>query len=115
MRLLLRWVIDVAAVIAVLYLLPNVVLDSLVAALVIAVVLGSANAVARPVFVALSLPLNPATLGIFVLVVNAALLELFHLVFGSSFEIGTLWLVIATIVIAIVTTVMNVVLSGEGE
>ncbi len=113
MRLLLRWVIDAVAVIAVLYLLPHIVLDSLVVALVIALVLGLANAAARPVFVVLSLPLNPATLGIFVLVINAALLELFQLVFGSFDLGGILWLAIATVVIAILTTVINVLVSDE--
>ena len=57
-------------------IVPGVHFASLAALLLAALLLGIVNAVVRPVFVLLTLPFTIVTLGLFLLVVNAAMLGL---------------------------------------
>ncbi len=83
MRWLLIWLINAAALLLLSYLLPGVEIDSIVTALLVAVVLGLINAVLRPILVLLTLPITLLTLGLFVLVINGLLFYLAaHLVPG---------------------------------
>ena len=55
-----------------------------------AFLLGIANAVVRPVLIILTLPITIVTLGLFLLVINAAMLALVALLL-SGFHIGSFW------------------------
>ena len=57
-------------------ILPGVKLDGYVTALVVAVVLGVANAVLRPILLVLTLPINIMTLGLFTFVIIGGMVEL---------------------------------------
>jgi putative membrane protein len=73
-------------------LVSGITIDGTLALLLAALLLGVVNAVVRPVFVLLTLPLTLLTLGLFLLVINGLMLELvaflvpgFHLAgFGSA-------------------------------
>jgi putative membrane protein len=74
LNLLLRWLVGALALLLVAYLLPGIAVASFFpAAVVAALVLGLVNAFVRPVVKLLTLPLTCLTLGLFSLVVNAAL------------------------------------------
>ena len=73
MRILVVWLINALALIAVAYLLPSISVSSFTSALVAALVLGLVNAIIRPVLVLLTLPVTVLTLGLFILVINALL------------------------------------------
>jgi putative membrane protein len=90
LRLLLVWLINAVALIAVAYLMPSISVSSFGAALVAALVLGLVNAVVRPVLVLLTLPVTILTLGLFIFVLNGLL---FWMV-GSwlqGFNVGGFW------------------------
>jgi putative membrane protein len=53
------------------YLVPGVVVTGFGVAVLAALALGIVNAIIRPVFLILSLPINILTLGLFTLVINA--------------------------------------------
>jgi len=72
-HILLGWLLNAVALLAVAYLLPSVHVDSFGAALVAALVLGLFNALVRPLLVLLTLPITLLTLGIFLLVINGLL------------------------------------------
>jgi len=72
-NLLLVWLINALALLALPYVVPSVQVDSIMTALVAALVLGLANALIRPVLVVLTLPVTLVTLGLFVFVINALL------------------------------------------
>jgi len=74
MKLLLVWLINAVALIAVAYLLPGIAVSDFVTALVAALVLGLVNAIIRPVLVLLTLPATLLTLGLFIFVINGLLL-----------------------------------------
>ena len=90
LRLLLVWLINAVALIAVAYLMPSISVSGFGAALVAALVLGLVNAVVRPVLVLLTLPVTILTLGLFIFVLNGLL---FWMV-GSwleGFNVGGFW------------------------
>jgi putative membrane protein len=70
--LLLTWLLSAIAVFVAAKLVPGVEVDGFGAALAAAAVLGIVNAVVRPILVVLTLPVTVLTLGLFLLVVNAA-------------------------------------------
>ena len=72
------------------YVLPGLHFDSSGYLLAAALLLGIVNAVVRPVAVVLTLPLTLLTLGLFLLVVNAAMLGLVALLL-AGFQISGFW------------------------
>ncbi|HEY7122833.1 MAG TPA: phage holin family protein [Ktedonobacterales bacterium] len=75
LKLLLRWVLSAAALIVIAYVVPGIHV-TLVSALIAALVMGVINVLIRPLLVILTLPITVITLGLFLLVVNAALFGL---------------------------------------
>ena len=90
MKLLLVWLVNALALMAVAYLLPGIAVASFLTALVAALVLGLVNAVIRPVLILLTLPVTLLTLGLFIFVINGLL---FWLVgsFISGFTVAGFW------------------------
>ena len=96
-RLLVVWLVNTAALIAVAYLMPSVSISSFGAALVAALFLGLVNTVIRPALVLLTLPVTVLTLGLFIFVINgllfwaaAAFIEGFHVAGFWSAVIGAI-------------------------
>lgn len=74
--MLVRWLINAGALLALPYIYGGVKVDGIVTALVAAAVLGVVNAVIRPILLVLTVPLNLLTLGLFTFVINALMLWL---------------------------------------
>jgi putative membrane protein len=112
-RLLIRWGINTVLILALSYLLPDKVLivGSVTAAVAVAVVLGLLNTFAHRVFVRLSLL---RWLGLFVLVVNAIMLKLLSWLIGESYVFGgILWLLVVTLLVSLLTTLVNVAVGDD--
>jgi putative membrane protein len=89
-RMLIGWLLNAIALLAVAYLLPSIHVASFGAALVAALVLGLVNTLIRPVLVVLTLPVTVLTLGLFLLVINGLLFwAVGNLLDG--FSVGGLW------------------------
>jgi putative membrane protein len=73
LRLVVVWLINTLALLAVSYLMPSVQVSSFGAALVAALLLGLVNAFVRPLLVILTLPVTLLTLGLFIFVLNGLL------------------------------------------
>ena len=76
MKTLLRWAASAAALLAVAYLVPGITILSIQTAFIAALVLGLVNGLIGPIVKLLALPLRILTLGLFSLVINAALFAL---------------------------------------
>jgi putative membrane protein len=70
-RLILKWLLNAAALLCVAYLYGGVVVNGFGAALAAAFLIGLLNMVLRPVLVLLTLPVTVVTLGLFLFVINA--------------------------------------------
>ncbi len=105
---LMRMVANAVAILLVGYLLPQVVsVDGVMAALAAAFVLGLFNAVVRPLFVLLTLPLTVLTLGVFLLVINGLLLWMVS-AFVRGFHVhGFLGAVVGSILLSLVSWILT--------
>ena len=90
MRLLISWLINALALLALPYLFTSIHVDTFITALIAALVLGLINTLVRPILVLLTLPVTLLTLGLFILVINGLL---FWLVgsFVRGFTVGGFW------------------------
>ncbi len=73
MKLILVWLLNAIALLAVAYLVPDIHVAGFGAALVAALVIGLLNMLIRPLLVLLTLPITVLTLGLFILVINGVL------------------------------------------
>lgn len=102
MSIIINWVVSALAIMVAAYLLTGVVVDNFVTALVLAVVLGAINAFIKPVLVILSLPVTILTLGLFVFVIDAALIMLAAYIVPGFAVAGFWWALIFAVVLGIV-------------
>lgn len=107
LRLLVVWLLNAIALLAVAYLMPSVQVQSFGTALIAALVLGLANAVVRPILVLLTLPVTVLTLGLFILVINGAMfLGVARLI--SGFDVPGLWpAILAAVLYSIVSWLLS--------
>lgn len=73
LRLLLRWALNAVALLLLPELISGITVDSYLAALAAALLLGLINALIRPILILITLPITLLTLGLFTLVINAFL------------------------------------------
>ena len=107
MALLLRWLLNALALWIVTAVIPGVHADSVVALIIAAAVLGIANALVRPILFWLTLPFTILTLGLFVIVLNALMIELTDLLV-PGFEVeGFLTAVIASLLLSVISFFTN--------
>src|SRR3989338_11477841 len=76
MLLLLRWIINAVLLLLAASIIPGFEVNGFYAALIAALVLGLINAILRPLLFVLTLPVTVMTLGLFALVLNAAMVWL---------------------------------------
>jgi putative membrane protein len=90
MKLLIVWLINALALLALPYLFDSIKIDSFVTAMIVALVLGLVNAVIRPILVLLTLPATILTLGLFIFVING-LMFWFVASFVEGFAVAGFW------------------------
>lgn len=71
MKLIIKWLLSAAALLAVAHFYSGVVVTSFTSALIAAFVIGLLNTIVRPIFIVLTLPVTLITLGLFLFVINA--------------------------------------------
>ena len=110
---LAQWAATTIALWASSYMFSGIKFDSAGALAVSALLLGIANSLVKPLLILLTLPITFFTLGIFLLVINGAVLMFVsYLVKGFSISgLGTaIW---ASIVISIISFIIKTALIGE--
>jgi putative membrane protein len=113
--LLLRWLIQTAAILAAAYLLDGIAVTGVFAAFFAAALLGILNAFFRPILLLLTLPLNILTLGLFTFVINALLLMMVSGVIGGLVVTGFGTAFFAALIISLVSWLLTSLVSDEGK
>jgi putative membrane protein len=90
MQLILIWIFNAIALLAVAYLLPGIHVDGFISALIAALVLGLINTLLRPLLILLTLPVTVLSLGLFILVINGLLFWFAGSVL-KGFEVNGFW------------------------
>lgn len=114
MQLIIRWLLNAAALLIVAYFMhPYVAVTSVTGAIVAALVLGIVNAIIRPILIILTLPIEILTLGLFTFVINAVLFWFVgHLGIGLIVN-GFIGAFIGAIVLSIVSFVLSRLVSSS--
>ena len=107
MRLIVRILLSTIAVLVADLLLSGVHAVDLKTGLLVAIVLGLLNAVVRPIFVLLTLPVTVLTLGLFILVINAAMVLLAAKIVPGFTVDGFWWALAFSVVMWLVQGVLT--------
>lgn len=116
MKFIIRWIITTAAVAAAVWLVPGITTvgggDAIYALAVMGLALSVVDALVKPIVKVFSLPATILTLGLFLLVINAAMLLLASWlstsIFGIGVEIDTFTsALIGAIIVSIVGTLFG--------
>ncbi len=111
-KLLIVWLINALALLALPYVVPSVQVAGFATALVAALVLGLVNTLIRPVLVLLTLPITVVTLGLFIFIING-LLFWFVAAFIEGFRVGGFWsAVFGAIVYALISWAASALVFG---
>ncbi|MDY8136660.1 phage holin family protein [Aquimarina sp. 2201CG5-10] len=113
MKFILKMILSAVAVLVLAEILPGVGVDSYVSALIVAFVLAILNAVVKPILVILTLPVTVVTLGLFLLVINAAIILLADY-FISGFSVsGWLWALIFSVLLSVFQSILYSILKKD--
>jgi putative membrane protein len=113
--LLLRFVIVAIGLWVASKLVPGVTIDDAWSLVWAALILGIVNAFVRPVIVILTLPLTILTLGLFLLVINAAMLSLVAWLLDGMHVAGFWSALFGAIVVSITGWVASAFIGDQGR
>ena len=110
MKLLIGWLLNALALLAVAYLVPDIHVSNFMSALIAAAVIGLANMLIKPILLILTLPVTIITLGLFIFVINGILFWLAGY-FLQGFDVKTITAgIIGAIVYSIISWILSAVL-----
>ena len=111
MNFIMRILISTAAVLLTGWIMPDdwVHVDGILAALIVAVVLAFLNQVVKPILIILTIPVTFATLGLFLLAINAGVIMIADY-FVEGFKVGGFW---SALGFSIVLSIVNALLGGN--
>jgi putative membrane protein len=112
---LLRWSINLLALIIAAQLISGIKIQSIEMGILAAGILGVINAVIRPVVLILTLPINLLTLGLFTLVINAAMLKLVSLMVPGLVIDSFSAAFFGSLIISLTSWVLNIFVAGDGK
>lgn len=109
MKLLIGWLLNALALLAVAYFVPGIHVSDFMSALIAAAVIGLANMLIKPVLLILTLPVTIITLGLFIFVINGLLFWLAGY-FLQGFDVKTITAgIIGAIVYSIIAWILSAV------
>lgn len=103
MNFIIKILVSGVAVLLGAYLLPGVAVSSIGTALVVALVLAVLNALVKPLLIILTIPITLLTLGLFLLVINAAIILMADGLVGGFVVDGFLWALLFSLLLSILS------------
>lgn len=114
---IIRLIINAIALGVAAWAITGIEVSSLAVLLWVALIFGLVNALIKPIVAFLTCPLVALTLGLFTIVINALMLLLTNYLanqFGLAFTVDSFWSAVwGSLIISIVSIVLNVVLSDD--
>lgn len=105
--LIIKWVFLAISIMFIAWIIPGIEISNFATALITAIVMGITNLVIRPIILILTLPITILTLGLFALVINAAMFSFASYVV-PGFEVESFWAALfGSIIFSIISTSIN--------
>jgi len=114
MKWILKLLLTAIAVFILQKILPGITVDSYVDAIWVALVIGVLNSFVRPLLIFLTLPATIITLGLFLFVINAAMIQLAGYFLDSFTVVSFWWALLFSILLSFFQPILHSVL-GEKE
>jgi putative membrane protein len=122
LRIIISWFVNAVALAVAVWLLPGIYVEdgnAWIAVAVMALIFGLVNALIRPLVRFLTCLINVITLGLFTLVINAAMLLLSSWIaqqLDIRFRVdGFLWALVGALIIGVVSFVLNLVFKKDDD
>ena len=113
--LVVRWIVSAVALYLTSSIVRGIEVRGIPSLLLAAAMIGIINAFVRPVVLVLTLPLSVVTFGLFVLVVNAAMLALAS-AFVPGFEVHGFWAALwGWLLLSFFTFMINLLIGEHGQ
>lgn len=98
--------ITTISIFAVSYILPGVVIDTFVTALIVAVVMAVLNVTLKPFLILITIPITVLTLGLFLLVINVLVLYAADTLIDGFHLAGFWWALAFSLLVSLVNGVL---------
>lgn len=108
--LIVVWILNAVALLAVAYVLPGIAIASFWSAMLAALVLGLLNTLVKPLLILLTLPITVVTLGLFLLVLNALMFWLAGSLFKGFQVDGFWWAVAGAILYSVISSLFSMLI-----
>ncbi|AEM70957.1 membrane protein of unknown function [Allomuricauda ruestringensis DSM 13258] len=113
MKLILRLLLNALAVVILSYVLPGVGVDSMMTAIIVAVVLSLLNFLVKPILIILTLPITILTLGLFLLVINAIIILLAANLIDGFHVTSFWWAILFSLLLAFLQAILQSILKED--
>lgn len=114
MRFIFKLLYSAIAVLAIAWILPGVTVDNITVALIVAAVLAFLNAFLKPLLILFTIPLTILTLGLFLLVINAAIILFTDYLIDGFYVSGFFWALLFSLLLSLATSLWEG-LNGGGN
>lgn len=112
-NILIQLVLGGIAVLITQYLLPGVVVESFVTAIVVAAMIAILNITVKPLLILLTIPITVFTLGLFLLVINALMILLAAEIVPGFAVNGFWWALLFGLILGLINSLLGVSLGGN--
>lgn len=113
MNFIIKLLISTIIVFALAHFLPGVDVDNITSALLVAIVLGLLNTFLKPILVFLTIPVTLITLGLFLLVINAAIILICDYFIVEFHVKGFFTALIFSVLLSISQSILNKIFVSE--
>jgi len=109
MRFIIKVLLTACAVMLAAYLLdPHIYVESFWISIIVALVLAVLNAIVRPILLFISIPATILTLGLFIFVINAAIILIADGLIGEKFQVENFWwALLFSLIVSFVSSLLN--------
>jgi putative membrane protein len=108
--LIVVWILNAVALLAVAFVLPGIVVASFWSAMGAALVLGLLNTLVKPILIVLTLPITIVTMGLFLLVLNALMFWWAGSMLKGFAVDGFWWAVAGAVLYSLITSLFSMLI-----
>ena len=106
MNFIMRIIVTSIVAFGLSYILSGVHIDTFWTAIILAIVLAILNAFVKPILILLTFPITLVTLGLFLLVINAIIIEIADYLLKDFRVDGFWWALLFSLLLSIVTSIL---------
>ncbi|MBO4807066.1 MAG: phage holin family protein [Paludibacteraceae bacterium] len=95
------------------WILPGIGIDNYLTAIILSIILGLLNTFVKPIMVFLSAPITLLTLGLFIFIIDAIIIEMASSLLDGFVVNGFGWAMLFSIVLSITTSLLGKIIDKE--